>query len=140
MVLLGLVARVFAVFLVTLPLRLPWKYQIFCCICWIPKATVQAALAGIVTDIVLLSTSPRDACDGILVLTLAVLEIVIAAPLGATLIGIFGPSLLYSQPMCGGMCMKKNEEPQGTDLQIVSSDNGTVKGEDPGNQKLDSIE
>jgi NhaP-type Na+/H+ or K+/H+ antiporter len=128
LIILGQIVRLFVVFLVTLALRLPWRHQVFCCMCWIPKATVQAALVGIVTDLALQSTVCSEAHNGRLVLTLAVLEIIITAPLGATLIGIFGPALLYSQPMCAGICLRRENSGEiDSDSQQVMSSNSSVE-------------
>lgn len=55
--------------------RLEWKERVFCMIAYCPKATVQAAIGGIPLSMGL-------AC-GNMVLTVAVLAIVITAPLGA---------------------------------------------------------
>ena len=100
MIIGGLSIRMLAVFLVTLPMKLLWKHRLVCCLSWIPKATVQAALGGIVADIASQSTNPEDACNGATVVTLVVLTIIITAPLGAALIGVLGSSLLYGLPLC----------------------------------------
>lgn len=96
----GLTARLTVVTFVALARRLSWRHTIFSCMCWIPKATVQAALVGIVVDIASQSGSPEDVCNGSILLTLTVLVIIVTAPLGATLVGVFGPALLYSLPLC----------------------------------------
>lgn len=105
----GLAARLTIVALVGLARRLSWRHIMFSCMCWIPKATVQAALVGIVMDIAYDSGSPEDECNASIVLTLTVLIIVITAPLGAILVAVFGPTLLYSQPLCS---MKRRRDPE----------------------------
>lgn len=107
----GLAARLIIVALIGLAMRLSWRHVVFACMCWIPKATVQAALGGIVVDIASQIGSPEDQCDGATLLTLVVLTIVIAASLGATLVGVFGPALLYSLPLCS--TKKSNDEGEG---------------------------
>ena len=63
-----------------------WKEKLFCAFGYLPKATVQAAIGGI-------PLSAGLAC-GNLVLTVAVLSILITAPLGAFLIEAFHGRLL----------------------------------------------
>ena len=118
----GLVARLTIVALIGLARRLPWRHIVFSCMCWIPKATVQAALVGVVLDIASENGSPEEECNASIVLTLTVLIIIITAPLGATLVGVFGPSLLYSLPLCS--TKRKTDEGE-----------GRVEGEDEENSQ-----
>lgn len=70
-----LIFRVFGVFLCLLQTKLTIKERVFCMIAYLPKATVQAAIGGIPLTMGL-------SCGNI-VLTVAVLAILITAPLGA---------------------------------------------------------
>lgn len=75
-VLLGaLVFRMAGVLLCMLGSKLAWRERLFCMLAYLPKATVQAAIGGVPLSMGL-------AC-GNLVLTVAVLAILITAPLGA---------------------------------------------------------
>lgn len=65
---------------------LSWRERLFCMIAFLPKATVQAAIGG-------LPLAMGLAC-GEVVLTVAVLAILITAPLGALLIDVAYPRLL----------------------------------------------
>nr|CAD7578322.1 unnamed protein product [Timema californicum] len=71
-----------------------WKEKLFVSMAWFPKATVQAALGPIALDL----ARNLDAKDSIVladkVLMVAVLAIMITAPLGAIVITLFGPRLL----------------------------------------------
>ena len=118
----GLITRLTVVALVGLAMRLSWRHIVFACMCWIPKATVQAALGGIVADIASQNGSPEDQCNGATVLTLVVITIVIAAPTGATLVGVFGPSLLYSLPCVppSGRQMREKVEWKGKTKKILN--------------------
>ncbi len=78
LILIVLLFRVFGVYISLLKTDLNTKERVFCMMAYIPKATVQAAIGGIPLTLGL-------AC-GPLVLTLAVIAIVITAPLGAFLI------------------------------------------------------
>merc|ERR1712174_62811 len=84
---------------------LNWKEKVFMAFAWLPKATVQAALGPIFLDNVLrFNESKFDQLGdreewirmGNDILTLAVLSILITAPLGAVSILGLGPKLLSS--------------------------------------------
>ncbi|MBI9012742.1 MAG: cation:proton antiporter [Clostridiales bacterium] len=77
-IVIGLIARSIGVFISTLGTDLNNKEKLFCAISYIPKATVQAAIGAIPLSLGIPS--------GELILALAVLAIIITAPLG--LIGI----------------------------------------------------
>ena len=74
-ILLVLLFRMAGVYLCMLKTQLSFKERLFCMIAYIPKATVQAAIGGIPLALGLPS--------GNMVLTVAVLAIIITAPLGA---------------------------------------------------------
>ena len=80
----ALVFRVIGVFCCLVKTRLTWKERLFCAVAYIPKATVQAAIGSIPLTLGL-------AC-GDIVLTVAVLAILITAPLGA-----FGVDMTYGR-------------------------------------------
>lgn len=75
-----LLFRMLGVFLCLIKTRLRLKERVFCMIAYLPKATVQAAIGGIPLALGL-------SCGNI-VLTVAVLAILITAPLGAFLIDV----------------------------------------------------
>ena len=70
--------------------NLSWKERLFCMIAYMPKATVQAAIGSIPLTMGL-------AC-GPIVLTVAVLSIMITAPLGAFGIDMSYKKLLEKEP------------------------------------------
>jgi NhaP-type Na+/H+ or K+/H+ antiporter len=70
------------------------KEKLFISLAWLPKATVQAAIGPIALDFVREKGDPRDKELATLVLTIAVLSILITAPLGAIAISMTGPKLL----------------------------------------------
>lgn len=86
MVLGGLVFRMGGVIISLLSTKFTNKEKLFCSFAYLPKATVQAAIGGIPLAMGL-------AC-GELVLTIAVLSILISAPLGAILIDTSAKKLL----------------------------------------------
>jgi NhaP-type Na+/H+ or K+/H+ antiporter len=83
---IGLVARSIGVSLSLLNTNLNMKERLFCIIAYIPKATVQAAIGAIPLSLGVES--------GDLILSIAVLSIVLTAPIGAIGIGLSGEKLL----------------------------------------------
>lgn len=86
LVLLVLLLRMLGVLLCLLKTNLNIKERIFCMIAYLPKATVQAAIGGIPLS--------RGLATGNVILTVAVVSILITAPLGALLIDISYKKLL----------------------------------------------
>ena len=75
MILAALVFRAAGVLFCTIKTNLTWKERIFCVIAYLPKATVQAAIGSV-------PLAAGLAC-GQIVLSVAVLAIIVTAPLGA---------------------------------------------------------
>lgn len=84
MIFVALLFRAFGVCLCTLKTNLTTKERIFCVIAYLPKATVQAAIGSV-------PLAAGLAC-GKIVLSVAVMAIIITAPLGA-----FGIDSLYKK-------------------------------------------
>lgn len=88
LVFLILIFRIIGVYICLIKTNLNKKEKLFCMIAYIPKATVQAAIGGI-------PLSMGFDC-GEIILIVAVLSIIITAPLGATLIDKYYNKLLIS--------------------------------------------
>ena len=86
LIFIGLIARSIGVLISLIGTELNMKEKLFCIFAYIPKATVQAAIGAIPLSMGVES--------GDLILSLAVLSIVITAPLGAMAIKTTGPKLL----------------------------------------------
>ncbi|XP_054268154.1 sodium/hydrogen exchanger 9B2-like isoform X3 [Macrosteles quadrilineatus] len=88
--------RVFACSLVLVGGKLNFKEVVFVNLAWLPKATVQAALAPQALDMARKSVDPSaaDLQRGSEFLTIAVLSILITAPLGSIGASVAGPRLL----------------------------------------------
>ena len=86
LIVIGLTARSIGVALSLMGTELKMKEKLFCILAYIPKATVQAAIGGIPLSMGVES--------GDLILSLAVLSIIITAPLGAIATKVSGPRLL----------------------------------------------
>ncbi|XP_025413876.1 sodium/hydrogen exchanger 9B2-like [Sipha flava] len=70
------------------------KEMLFVNIAWLPKATVQAALAPVALDIARNLGTPEDVECATQLVTIAVISILLTAPLGAFGMQLFGPRLL----------------------------------------------
>nr|XP_006825815.1 PREDICTED: mitochondrial sodium/hydrogen exchanger 9B2-like [Saccoglossus kowalevskii] len=71
------------------------KEKCFIPLAWLPKATVQAAIGSIALDTAREKGSSEEVIElGKQILTIAVLSIIITAPLGAAAIALSGPRLL----------------------------------------------
>ncbi|XP_062580508.1 sodium/hydrogen exchanger 9B2-like [Saccostrea cucullata] len=91
---IGLCVRSAVSFSVTLGTGFNIKERIFITLTWLSKATVQAAIGGLALDKALEGDNEDDIRMGTDVLTIAVLAIVICAPVGATCMGVLGPRFL----------------------------------------------
>lgn len=85
-IVIGLIARSIGVFIATLGSPLTFKERIFCGIAYLPKATVQAAMGGVPLI--------NGAVNGNLILAIAVMSIILCAPVGAIGIKVAAPKLL----------------------------------------------
>lgn len=83
---IGLIARSIGVIISLLGTNLNWKERLFCTIAYIPKATVQAAIGAVPLALGVKS--------GEIILAIAVLSILVTAPLGAIGIKATGKRLL----------------------------------------------
>lgn len=83
---IGLVVRSIGVLLSTINSGLNIKDKIFVIVAYLPKATVQAAIGAIPLS--------QGVEDGDLILAIAVLSIIITAPLGSILINLLAPKIL----------------------------------------------
>jgi len=91
---LALILRMIGTFFAVSCGTLNTKEKIFMAFAWLPKATVQAALGPIFLDNALKNGLDEYVVIGEQILTLAVLSILITAPLGAVSILALGPVLL----------------------------------------------
>ncbi len=83
---IGLVFRSAATYLSVLGAGLTWREKLFCIISYIPKATVQAAIGAIPLE--------AGVAGGEVILAVAVLSILVTAPIGAIGISLYGERVL----------------------------------------------
>lgn len=89
---LGLVARSIGTWLCLLGSDLTGAERLFVVIAYLPKATVQAAIGG--SPLVAMRLAGMDTAPGEVILAVAVLSIVLTAPLGAWAISVAGERIL----------------------------------------------
>ncbi|XP_030630809.1 sodium/hydrogen exchanger 9B2 [Chanos chanos] len=111
----GLVIRVLVTFIVVLFAGFNLKEKIFISLAWVPKATVQAAIGSTALDMARSVGDPQLEKYGMDVLTVAVLAILITAPIGALAIGLAGPRLLqkHTEREEGS---QKEDKPEGVSI------------------------
>ncbi|MGK7907972.1 MAG: cation:proton antiporter [Synechococcus sp.] len=95
---IGLAARSFGVWLALMGSDLSRKERLFCVIAYWPKATVQAAMGAVPLAMVVAGKMTSMTVEsGQTILAIAVLSIVVTAPLGAAGIKSMGPRLLTQE-------------------------------------------
>lgn len=95
---IGLVIRCAVTFVVVLGNNLNLKERLFCVLSWLPKATVQAAIGSLSWDTAIKMKAGKKAIhSGRQILTIAVLVILITAPIGAIGISLTGPRWLKKE-------------------------------------------
>ncbi len=85
-VFVGLLFRSVGTYLSLMGTSLDWKERLFCVVAYIPKATVQAAIGAV--------PLAAGVASGDLILAVAVLSILLTAPLGAIGIKVLGERIL----------------------------------------------
>ncbi|XP_038588387.1 sodium/hydrogen exchanger 9B2-like [Micropterus salmoides] len=94
---IGLVIRLLVTYLLVHFGGFNLKEKLFIAVAWLPKATVQAAIGSKALDMAREEGDQTLIKFGLDVLTLAVLAILVTAPIGALGIGLAGPRLLARQ-------------------------------------------
>jgi NhaP-type Na+/H+ or K+/H+ antiporter len=96
-ILIGLSGRSIGVILCLIRSKLNIKERIFVILSYLPKATVQAAIGG--APLAAMAAAKMPTNSGELILAVAVLSILITAPIGAVLINIAGKRFLIQEPI-----------------------------------------
>ncbi|XP_050390226.1 sodium/hydrogen exchanger 9B2 isoform X3 [Patella vulgata] len=91
---IGLGIRMITSFLAVFGTDLTIKERFFIPFAWLPKATVQAAIGGVALDMATSVDNKEWIGYGKEILTIAVLSILLTAPIGSFMIAILGPVLL----------------------------------------------
>ncbi|XP_013384872.1 uncharacterized protein LOC106154881 [Lingula anatina] len=99
---IGLAVRFVGCVLAVVRTDFNFKERLFVPIAWLPKATVQAAIGSVALDTARRNNaSEEEEAMGNTILTLAVLAILVTAPIGAALIALTAPRLLHQSPKEG---------------------------------------
>jgi len=96
-VLIGLVMRTIASFFSLTFSGFNFKEKLFASLSWIPKATVQAAVGSMALDLARERKNDLEITRGSLILNLAVLSIILTAPLGTCVISLTSRRLLKKE-------------------------------------------
>ncbi|XP_035280605.1 sodium/hydrogen exchanger 9B2-like isoform X1 [Anguilla anguilla] len=109
---IGLAVRVLFTYCMVLFAGFNVKEKVFVTLAWLPKATVQAAIGSKALDMARSKGDPVLEKYGMTVLTVAVLAILVTAPIGALSIGLAGPRLLQKRadPAAGKLEGEGNPE------------------------------
>ena len=97
LIFIGLIARSIGTYISILNTNLNLKEKMFVVISYLPKATVQAAIGG--APLAAMAAAKMPTNSGELILAVAVLSILITAPIGAVLINIAGKRFLIQEPI-----------------------------------------
>jgi len=127
---LGVLARLGAAYICCFGVGLTWKEKLFVAISSIPKATVQAAIGSVPLDYVRqLSDSERE--DGYeewarKILAIAVVSVILTAPLGAVLTKVSGRHLLDRNTKSkSGIVLKDSPEDEKDQDEELGMSNGS---------------
>ncbi|KAF7269966.1 hypothetical protein GWI33_017054 [Rhynchophorus ferrugineus] len=119
---IGIIIRILATMVTGIGCNLNMKEKIFCAIAWMPKATVQAALAPIVLSQV---TDPnsKEHSYAKKILTVCILSIMITTTIGATLVTLLGSKLLRKTKFAvEPEQWRRSHRPSVRDISIVDDD------------------
>ena len=88
---IGLVSRSIGTYISVLGTDYTWKERLFCVVAYVPKATVQAAIGAVPLE--------AGVAGGEVILAVAVLSILVTAPLGAIGIMLLGEPILEEEKL-----------------------------------------
>jgi len=116
LIVLALAARSVGTYLCLLKSNLTIAERLFVVIAYLPKATVQAAIGG--APLLAMQAAGMETQPGEIILAVAVLSILLTAPLGAWAISLVGNRVLTPEPLRGG---RSPEHPALTREDIITS-------------------
>lgn len=127
----GLIARIGGAMLITSKQRYTWREQIFISIAWIPKATVQAAIGGIILTTAEESGGSAEFIEfGQIIITTAVFAIVITAPLGSIFTLSAGEKLMTHDGTPEELSKLEADDKSGKVAPIAQTEEDIVKSVD----------
>nr|CAD7394766.1 unnamed protein product [Timema cristinae] len=90
----GIVVRLLVTVLAVSGTKFSWKEKMFVALSWFPKGTVPAALGPTALDLGRILHTNHDVTASSHLLIVAILSILVTAPLGSLLLNLLGPRLL----------------------------------------------
>nr|CAD7446952.1 unnamed protein product [Timema bartmani] len=90
----GLVVRLLVTVLIVSGTKFSWKEKLFVALSWFPKGTVPAALGPTALDLGRILHTHHGVTASSHLLIVAILSILVTAPLGSLLLNLLGPRLL----------------------------------------------
>eukprot|EP00606_Chrysophyceae_sp_TOSAG23-5_P000936 GSChrysophyteH2.ASY1.ANO1.1718.1 assembled CDS len=132
--LVGLIVRLLASIACLWTPQFTLKERVFVALAWFPKATVQAAIGAAVLDTAKQQeiVSEEEVKFGEQILTIAVLSIMLTAPIGAAAIAFGGPRLLERERECSyetASTVAGDEATLGVLVEVDKGEEGDLKGE-----------
>ncbi|XP_030752418.1 sodium/hydrogen exchanger 9B2-like [Sitophilus oryzae] len=119
---MGIIIRILVTMVTGIGCNLNAREKIFCAIAWMPKATVQAALAPIVLSLVS-DPNSKEHSYAKKILTVCILSIMITTTIGATLVTLLGSKLLRKTKFAvEPEQWRRSHRPSVRDISIVDDD------------------
>ncbi|CAG9771291.1 unnamed protein product [Ceutorhynchus assimilis] len=127
---LGVIVRILATLVTGIGCGLNLKEKLFCAIAWMPKATVQAALAPIVLSQVP-DTNSEEHRYAKKIVTVCILSIMITTTIGAALVTLLGSRLLRKTKFAvEPEQWRRSHRPSVRDISIIEEDEEEDDDED----------
>eukprot|EP00931_Biecheleriopsis_adriatica_P037237 TRINITY_DN21370_c0_g1_i1.p1 TRINITY_DN21370_c0_g1~~TRINITY_DN21370_c0_g1_i1.p1 ORF type:complete len:528 (-),score=124.25 TRINITY_DN21370_c0_g1_i1:255-1838(-) len=134
---IGGLVRAMAVMTALMGQGLRRQDRLFTAMAWMPKATVQAAIGGAALDE---AVTPREKEMGRQLLAVAILAILITAPLGALLISILGPKMLERTPESSGSTSSSTKDSGEAATDAAKAENDVKVVDDEQAEETETIE
>ncbi|XP_050307433.1 sodium/hydrogen exchanger 9B2-like isoform X2 [Anthonomus grandis grandis] len=135
----GVIIRIFATLVIGIGCGLNLKEKIFCAIAWMPKATVQAALAPIVLSYITDTTS-AEYSSAKKIITVCILSIMITTTIGAALVTLLGSKLLRKTKFAvQPEQWRRSHRPSVRDISIIDEDFEDDDDEDEDYKGIDNL-
>ncbi len=113
LIFLALVARSAGTYLCLLGSNLSLAERLFVVVSYIPKATVQAAIGG--APLLAMKAAGMNTAPGEIILAVAVLSILLTAPVGAWMIAVMGERILKPSSLAGTKALEAVIESEAAD-------------------------
>ncbi|XP_060518367.1 sodium/hydrogen exchanger 9B2-like isoform X2 [Cylas formicarius] len=135
-VVLGVAVRIVGTMIIGIGCNLNLKEKIFCALAWMPKATVQAALAPIVLSEITDTTSEEYKWAK-KIIVICILSIMFTTTTGATLVSLLGTKLLRKTKFAVEPDLwRRSHRPSVRDISIFDEDEEEKEADDAENNSV----